>query len=1059
MLLPSEAFAEIGRCSQDLQGRGLVTQEPAAAIANSLVRHHALVSPPGAEVKYGFVHQQFQEWFAGQGVVETVRRIGTAVAGADVFALQLDILNRPQWREPLIFAVEDLASAGALDHAAQIVRWMMPIDPIAAAELCGVGGEALWALVRGELSKLLRDWYALGDDAGRACSVLAMLATGAPDFEDLLWREIENDQDLRRICRHSSPCRLRSLGPGWQQRIAALSEHQQEILIQMLSGTTDREELEFVESRAATAPEPLRIVALELLLDRGASARVVEIITAANFGEWSQPLYDTIIRELPPESVRPWTARISEQLATSAASPALRCSILCTLQLLDVPGWAETAQSEMDNLSATLTDAPDNNTPSFDPLPLPEPVRLIARYVELLYPVVPDRLASWLADTLGNKLLWKEPFVKYVASFPEVILVSLARRILGDSATSPRVGAGLRALIASQSHGVITLVLDAYLAESRTPGRPRRDSLRLALHDADKSGVVDAVLAKGASVSDIADLTALIDLIRPDGFTDTALRSTAEGRRRDALRDLVRRTSELIPEDKRPAVYPSLALVLGALGHPDDVPLVAEWTTAEMARWEARNRAVRAAGTVQQRLRAHQSIGANWWSWYRHSLAMFQCSQAERVLREWLDSPHLVAEGAAGLLDFSVLEGSLSALPFNGGSRPRSFVKAAVIPMDRRVHDRADAISTSLDGFSQTPAVDSSFPRRLDETAEALAAMNDRRALDWLLRPRPASDGWLLLRALRAMVARGAILPGGAVAETLEPFLTANEAVHRSGGNDPWYAAVDVLAILLASDTPAVAVNRMRRVPADRLGSFHGRDLFDLASACTVPEATAFLLDASRTTDENEIAFPDLVRALGESRSRSCHARLLEMMTSLPPADRSTATWRALEDAGGRLAAIDDQFRTDILGRISAVDGEVRSLLVRVAGVTASEDTCLALLDLPNLLELESVLGRLVSEASDEKEPLGEGGAYYRLPRSIAKVRQHLAAILLSDSPNRPIASRLLATLRLKRAEYGQPSTNRCTPTSRSCQGSTGLGHSNCEKAHGRGAIPREGAR
>jgi len=272
MLLAPEAFAEVGRCSQDLQERGLITQEPAAAIANSLVRHHALVSPPGPEVKYGFVHQQFQEWFAGQGVVETIRRIGTAVAGADVFALQRDILNRPQWREPLIFAVEDLASAGALDHVAQIVRWMVPIDPIAAAELCRVGGEAVWALVRSDVNKVLREWYALGDDAGRACAVLAMLATGAPDFEDLLWREIENDRDLRRLCRHSSPFRLRSLGPGWQQRIVALSEHQQEILIQMLSGTTDREELEFVESRASTAPEPLRLVALDLLLDRGASA-------------------------------------------------------------------------------------------------------------------------------------------------------------------------------------------------------------------------------------------------------------------------------------------------------------------------------------------------------------------------------------------------------------------------------------------------------------------------------------------------------------------------------------------------------------------------------------------------------------------------------------------------------------------------------------------------------------------------------------------------------------------------------------------------------------------
>ena len=86
------------------------------------VFRHALVSPPGAEATYGFVHQQFQEWFAAQGVAETVRRIGTAAVGADAFALQRDVLNRPEWREPLVFAVENLASARVMEKLGSDTR-------------------------------------------------------------------------------------------------------------------------------------------------------------------------------------------------------------------------------------------------------------------------------------------------------------------------------------------------------------------------------------------------------------------------------------------------------------------------------------------------------------------------------------------------------------------------------------------------------------------------------------------------------------------------------------------------------------------------------------------------------------------------------------------------------------------------------------------------------------------------------------------------------------------------------------------------------------------------
>ena len=75
-----------------------------------------------------------------------------------------------------------------------------------------------------------------------------------------------------------------------------------------------------------------------------------------------------------------------------------------------------------------------------------------------------------------------------------------------------------------------------------------------------------------------------------------------------------------------------------------------------------------------------------------------------------------------------------------------------------------------------------------------------------------------------------------------------------------------------------------------------------------------------------------------------------EMMASDPPLGRTPATWRALEEVGGRLAVFDAPFRADVLARISDGDGDVCNLLVRVIGATRSEDAAVALLDLPDLV-------------------------------------------------------------------------------------------------------------
>lgn len=87
---------------------------------------------------------------------------------------------------------------------AQFVRWMMPVDLVAAAELAGVGRAPVWALVSAELGASLRRWHARDGSPNQTCAMAA-------DFADLLWPMLEgaDEQEAFHLLRvWEPPCVL-----------------------------------------------------------------------------------------------------------------------------------------------------------------------------------------------------------------------------------------------------------------------------------------------------------------------------------------------------------------------------------------------------------------------------------------------------------------------------------------------------------------------------------------------------------------------------------------------------------------------------------------------------------------------------------------------------------------------------------------------------------------------------------------------------------------------------------------------------------------------------------
>jgi hypothetical protein len=291
--------------------------------------------------------------------------------------------------------------------------------------------------------------------------------------------------------------------------------------------------------------------------------------------------------------------------------------------------------------------------------------------------------------------------------------------------------------------------------------------------------------------------------------------------------------------------------------------------------------------------------------------------------------------------------------------------------------------------------------------------------LELLLTAPTEHSGYTVGEALHVMASFGTLLPGRAVADALEPFIAANESPNRNQGYDPWYSIVKGLAVMLASDTPGLAIDRMRQLPAVRREGSNGRDLFAVIACSPKPEAGAYLVELSRTLPPTAHSWPELIEALGTSDNLPCRNRLLELAVAPAVASRhSEALRRELVSA----AQSDPDFVAVLQTQLQLIDAGARALFIHTLSELESEAAMLALLDLEDLRPVAGILEEMMRGLTLSEKPAGNFGAHYLMPRAVNRVRRKLAVLLVGEPPaHRAIAARLLATMQMHRLEYGQP--------------------------------------
>lgn len=311
----SSARRSISQTDDFLVADGQLTIKPQPShVLDALVSHHLLVRS-GEPVRYRFQHQQFQEWYASK---EVERAMLASVRGAGALQeLKANILNAKTWEESTLFAVERMArgDAHAQEACGLAIVAAFEVDPTLAAEMIFRSTEAVWKQISADIQKRVQRWHTPGhlDRAMRF-----MITSGRPEFRDLVWPLItnEDDQISFRALRSARRFRPSVLGPDAARDVCALPLEVRKTVVSEIAYRSGMDGLDLAALIAKSDPDPeLKAAAVDAMSFRRADRHVADVLSTAD-----DNAFDIVFRRSRLEEIDDRT--VQDRLAGARARAA-----------------------------------------------------------------------------------------------------------------------------------------------------------------------------------------------------------------------------------------------------------------------------------------------------------------------------------------------------------------------------------------------------------------------------------------------------------------------------------------------------------------------------------------------------------------------------------------------------------------------------------------------------------------------------------------------------------------------------------------------------------------
>lgn len=992
------------------------------AVLQVLCAHHVLERSEHQTVSYRFQHQQFQEFYASRHVLQALTEL---VAKRDRDAdkdFARSYIDKPIWEEPLFMVAEDIGhlvegqqtKTHGEGMGSRLIDLASNVDLVFAANLAFLGGPALWHVVRGKLSAILRRWHDANDPSHKQLALAGMLATGSDDFLDIIGPALSHEDRRNRIRTYGYgfSLRLSSLGPDWRSTIAAWSEDARSDFVYDMSHSAGV--VSALEDLALSDPSlEVRRRAIDGMCWNDAQdmlGRVIGQLDEATLEAMLPGLDDSA---LPPAS-RAIVARVLRRSIKPATPPLQRLRLLMRARSLGAEVTLEELKTALDAQQARID---------------PNEVETLRLMLEAIQKDNPDWVATWVAARLTDGTLWGDHWNEFLRPMPAPSRPAVIEELATTEIGYPKLSA-YKELFGTETTPDGAAELFTKLSDfqrARVPGSFSQtwkfeNQLREVLHAIRFELAVAGISRCLPSHFDASTALAIIEFfgrVNP-GAEDIRGRLTEAQRRslRRYIKDTIAHalTNNVLSGETRTHA----AVALGRIGEPEDMDDIRRLIDADIRRLNAPRR----PGGVM--------MHANW---FILALQWLNPPGLEAYLLELLQDPYYENDVSRTLLQIAIPldPGSpfVRGVAFDEIWRRRESSQRPGVDEDR-ARRFADALRQRIDHHKGQQAIAGEANRaiaRMKALAVSLAVIDGKRSADLVMEVMQLPGEWDehgRMAAVRALLISGAHLTTAAIFAVLNPAIEAlfTRGIHQESELS---LLMDCLELLPFGDDPERGIARIRQVLARlkyRLHSIH--DLITALGYSRSKAAVPLLIHLGRGKGGLGNNMDVWVQALGRLATPAARRTLLAYVD---PAVRPSGIALSLDFAVlPRLAGIIGSWARDdvaLRARLLELVGEPltpaqKRLLVAVYAELGSDE---ALLADPEILQSMFFFsdGRGTEELYIDRKQYGESGSYTLEPRNAEMLRARLFQLVLNDPARRRAAVAGLGRIEVSRLEIGRP--------------------------------------
>jgi hypothetical protein len=877
----ADARAVVAHVARELTHHGQIEQVGPPAILATLTARHVFERTDYPQAAFQFEHQQFQEYYAALDLLGLLLDMrGDDHDAADCFTAAY--VNDPAWAEPLrMIAGTSAEPSGDYETdsrntsaGSKLVEMALAVDPVFAAELAQLCGDAVWNKVRAAVSERLRVIYSIHRGSFRQYATAAMLATGADDFYDLIVPLLSGQDRQARLNTYRlwPTIQVSSLGANWKEQVRNWSEEARaDFVSELLHNRDDVEIAAFAAEDKSVAVKKAAVSGLMWVGSDDALSRVLESMDEQTFEEISRKNADRLPTALRPKAVAAMRKFIE---STTDHSARLKSALVLT-------DFGETGVDGI--IKEVLVALSGGDMRNVGPL-------YVQQALETLRKADPAWVSEWVTVQIAEGVLHEH---EYWLPFVTVIPFSLIEKYLQRLETEDlRNGhfRGLKSIVAAraETNHVARLFVklrelrrkvDAEFGMQHEHERQIMCQLETVLRQ-----IPDAVATAGILSSiigdDPLDIKVVVGLlsrvarsdVEPLRITDDELKAHLRAYLKRGV-DVVLSQDDIDGEEKA-----NLASSIAQVGKPEDMADLIRLIRADTERV----RRGRTAREASDHGRLGDAGSMNYAGWHISSVLHLDAAGAVQVLIDLLPEPEYRSEAAAAMSrDFVPTSGRSfdRTLPYDlmwaarEGRTPQ--------PYEDRRHARfASALDTEIKRL-RNQNEDGKSSAGLKELAKALAAIDGRGSASTVLEviSLPGKgDQYTCLEAAERLLMAGVVLPARSAFALVDSVVERTEKWMQDSDS---YLMRRVLALCPFIDDPAAGIAKIRNVL--RVRQLRGYELRELVTALGESRSSAAvdllyeLASDAPTLEHWEDNFINALAALDTPRARARCSRVLSI--------------------------------------------------------------------------------------------------------------------------------------------------------------------------------------